>query len=119
MASFISCMLVIPFLIQAVYATTDDSGKAIRHRDLTIDLGNEIQTDAELTMPVLTNRSLPAILLIHGGGPLDKDHFIPPDSRDFKQIAEYLSERGFVVLRYDKRAIGANGTIEDPAYGIT
>jgi pimeloyl-ACP methyl ester carboxylesterase len=65
-------------------------------------------------MPVLANRSLPAILLIHGIGPLDKDQFIPPDSRDFKQIAEYLSERGFVVLRYDKRAIGANDTIEDP-----
>ncbi|HEX6282454.1 MAG TPA: alpha/beta fold hydrolase [Nitrososphaera sp.] len=98
------------------YATTMDenSSKTIRHRDLTIDLREGIQTDAELTMPVLANRSLPAILLIHGLGPLDKDQFIPPDSRDFKQIAEYLSERGFVVLRYDKRAIGANGTIEDP-----
>jgi alpha/beta superfamily hydrolase len=25
----------------------------------------------------------------------------------FFQIAEYLSERGFAVLRYDKRGIGA------------
>ena len=112
----ISCVLVFSFLVNAVYATTahENSSKTIRHRDLTIDLGNGIQTDAELTMPILANRSLPAILLIHGLGPLDKDQFIPPDSRDFKQIAEYLSERGFVVLRYDKRAIGANGTIEDP-----
>jgi pimeloyl-ACP methyl ester carboxylesterase len=104
------------FVQGGVYATTMDenSSATIRHRDLTIDLGNGIQTDAELTMPVLANRSLPAILLIHGIGPLDKDQFIPPDSRDFKQIAEYLSERGFVVLRYDKRAIGANDTIEDP-----
>ena len=115
-ASSISCILVIPFLTPtAVHATTDEnSNNTISHRDLTIDLGNGVQTDAELTMPVLANRSLPAILLIHGGGPLDKDHYIPPDSRDFKQIAEYLSERGFVVLRYDKRAIGANGTVEDP-----
>jgi hypothetical protein len=58
MASSMSCMLVIPFLTQTVYATTDESGKAIRHRDLTIDLGNGIQTDAELTMPVLANRCL-------------------------------------------------------------
>jgi uncharacterized protein len=29
----------------------------------------------------------------------------------FWQIAQYLSERGFVVLRYDKRSIGENGTI--------
>ncbi len=110
--------LISTIIVQGVvYATTtmdENDSKTISHRDLTIDLGNGIQTDAELTMPVLANRSLPAILLIHGGGPLDKDHFIPPNSRDFKQIAEYLSERGFVVLRYDKRAIGANGTIEDP-----
>jgi uncharacterized protein len=29
------------------------------------------------------------------------------------QIAQYLSERGFAVLRYDKRGIGANHTILD------
>jgi pimeloyl-ACP methyl ester carboxylesterase len=111
------CVIVFPFLINGVYSTTEyenSRSKTIRHRDLTIDLGNRIQTDAELTLPTLANRSLPAILLIHGIGPLDKDQFIPPNSRDFKQIAEYLSERGFVVLRYDKRAIGANDIIEDP-----
>lgn len=108
--------LIGAILVQGVYATTmdEDSGKTIRHRDLIIGLAEGIQTDAELTMPVLANHSLPAILLIPGAGPLDKDHFIPPDSRPFREIAEYLSERGFVVLRYDKRAIGANGTIEDP-----
>lgn len=111
----LSFTLIIALLIQGVYATIhQDSSKTIMHRDLTIDLGEGIQTDAELTMPVLANRSLPAILLIHGAGPLDKDHFVPPDNRPFREIAEYLSERGFVVLRYDKRAIGANGTILDP-----
>jgi pimeloyl-ACP methyl ester carboxylesterase len=35
------------------------------------------------------------------------------ESRPFWQVAEYLSERGFVVLRYDKRGIGENGTILD------
>ena len=111
----LSFVLVVSFLIQGAYATVhENSNKTIIHRNLTIDLGEGIQTDAELTMPVLANRSLPAILLIHGAGPLDGDHFIPPDSRPFREIAEYLSERGFVVLRYDKRAIGANSTIEDP-----
>lgn len=114
-----SFVLVVSFLVQGMYASAtgennSTSNKTIRHRDLTIDLGEGVQTDAELTMPVLANRSLPAILLIHGLGPLDKDHFIPPDNRPFRDIAEYLSERGFVVLRYDKRAIGANSTIEDP-----
>jgi dipeptidyl aminopeptidase/acylaminoacyl peptidase len=31
----------------------------------------------------------------------------------FWQISQYLSERGFAVLRYDKRGVGANYTILD------
>jgi uncharacterized protein len=31
--------------------------------------------------------------------------------RPLYQIAEYLSERGFAVLRYDKRGVGPNATI--------
>jgi len=33
------------------------------------------------------------------------------------QIAQYLSERGFAVLRYDKRGIGANFTINHNVWG--
>jgi hypothetical protein len=32
-------------------------------------------------------------------------------AKPFWQISQYLTERGFVVLRYDKRGIGANSTI--------
>jgi pimeloyl-ACP methyl ester carboxylesterase len=38
-------------------------------------------------------------------------YFLP--TRPFFQIAEYLSERGFAVLQYDKRGVGANFTILD------
>ena len=33
---------------------------------------------------------------------------IYPPTRPFFEIAEYLSERGFAVLQYDKRGIGSN-----------
>jgi hypothetical protein len=33
------------------------------------------------------------------------------------QIAEYYSERGFVVLRYDKRGVGANYTLDSNIWG--
>ena len=88
----LSSVLVFSFLIKGVYATTstttayeNNNSKTIRYRDLTIDLGNGIQTDAELTMPVLANRSLPAILLIHGIGPWTRISL-------FRQIAEILSK---------------------------
>jgi uncharacterized protein len=38
---------------------------------------------------------------------------IYPNTQTFFQIAGYLSERGFVVLRYDKSAVRANYTIID------
>jgi pimeloyl-ACP methyl ester carboxylesterase len=43
----------------------------------------------------------------------DTGSFIYPSSRPFFDIAEYLSQRGFAVLQYDKRGIGANATILD------
>jgi hypothetical protein len=33
-----------------------------------------------------------------------------PSARPFFDIAQYLSERGFAVLQYDKRGLGANVT---------
>jgi pimeloyl-ACP methyl ester carboxylesterase len=53
-----------------------------------------------------------------GSGALDKNETLgfvhkngPKPPTPFWQIAQYLSERGFAVLRYDKRGIGANSTI--------
>jgi pimeloyl-ACP methyl ester carboxylesterase len=36
-----------------------------------------------------------------------------PPSRTLFEIAQYLTERGFAVLQYDKRGVGANLTILD------
>ena len=35
----------------------------------------------------------------------------------YLQIAQYISERGFAVLRYDKRGVGANFTINQNVWG--
>jgi uncharacterized protein len=53
------------------------------------------------------------VLLVAGSGAIDMNVTISPDVKPFWHIAQYLSERGFVVLRYDKRGVGANGTIID------
>jgi pimeloyl-ACP methyl ester carboxylesterase len=96
--------------------------QTIERRDLTIvlDAQEQIQTRAQLTLPTAGDGPFPAMLLIHGSGAADMDGYIPPElsgveegARIFSQLAEYLSERGFVVLRYDKRGIGENATIID------
>jgi alpha-beta hydrolase superfamily lysophospholipase len=93
---------------------------------MVIDLGNGVKTNAQLTIPAVGNGPYPAVLLVHGSGAMDMNTTlgivridnetgtkIYPPARPFFQIAEYLSDRGFVVLRYDKRGIGENMTIVD------
>jgi pimeloyl-ACP methyl ester carboxylesterase len=87
--------------------------ETVKHRDLVIDLGNGIKTNAQLTIPAVGNGPFPGVLLVAGSGAIDMNETLSPDSKPFWQIAQYLSERGFAVLRYDKRGIGANSQIID------
>jgi pimeloyl-ACP methyl ester carboxylesterase len=87
--------------------------QTVKHRDLVIDLGNGIKTNAQLTIPAVGNGPFPGVLLVAGSGAIDMNETLSPDSKPFWQIAQYLSERGFAVLRYDKRGVGANSQIID------
>lgn len=55
-----------------------------------------------LTIPTNGKGPWPAVVMLGGSGPNDKDESIGAD-HPFKDIAEGLSSRGIVVLRYDKR----------------
>jgi uncharacterized protein len=92
--------------------------QTLKYRNLVIDLGNGVQTSAQLTYPAVGNGPFPGVLLIHGSGAVDKNVTLgsvhkngPKPSATFWPIAQYLSERGFAVLRYDKRGVGGNFTI--------
>jgi predicted esterase len=92
--------------------------QTIKHRNLVIDLGKEVKTNAQLTIPAIGKGPFPGVLLIAGSGAQDKNETLgfvhkngPKPPTPFWQIAQYLSERGFAVLRYDKRGVGANSTI--------
>lgn len=105
-----------------VYAQSDL--QTLKYRDMVIDLGNGVKTDAQLTYPAAGKGPFPGVLLIHGSGANDKNETLgyvhkngPEPTKPFWQIAQYLSERGFAVLRYDKRGIGANYTIDQNVWG--
>ena len=57
-----------------------------------------------LTMPE-TGSSFPAVLLINGSGPGNRDEEIF-GHKPFLVVADYLTRKGIAVLRYDKRGIG-------------
>ena len=78
-----------------------------------IDLGNGTQTNAQLTIPAVGNGPFPGVLLVPGSGAIDMNETLAPDSKPFWEISQYLSERGFAVLRYYKRGVGANSRIID------
>jgi uncharacterized protein len=125
--SLILFLYSISFLIYGnnftLYAQSDL--RTTKHRDIVIDLGNKIKTNAQLTYPAIGKGPFPGVLLITGSGAEDMNEtagFIHIDNNTgdriyppvpFFQIANYLSERGFTVLRYDKRGIGTNHTILD------
>jgi uncharacterized protein len=91
----------------------------IKYRNLVIDLGNGVETNAQLTYPATGKGPFPAVLLIQGSGAIDMNSTLTKDAKPFWQIAQYLSERGFAVLRFDKRGVGATSyTISNSsAYG--
>jgi pimeloyl-ACP methyl ester carboxylesterase len=114
-------MFLITIFVSPLTPTLALEQYTISRRDLVIDLGNGLTTDAQLTYPVVGDGPFPGVLLIPGGGTPDMDEYMPSyatetgePARPHLQIAEYLSERGFAVLRYNKRGVGFNSTLADP-----
>jgi len=85
--------------------------QTIKYRNLVIDLGNGVKTNAQLTLPAIGKGPFAGVVLVHGTGPNDMNETLIKNAKPFWQMAQYLTERGFVVLRYDKRGTGANHTI--------
>ena len=54
-----------------------------------------------LTLPA-GDATIPAVVLVHGSGPQDRDSTVGPN-KPFRDLAAGLASRGIAVLRYDKR----------------
>ena len=83
--------------------------ETVKHRNLIIDLGNGLKTNAQLTVPAVGEGPFPGVLFF---GPAGGRSVLSPTT-PYTPMAEYLSERGFAVLRYDKPGVGLNSTIID------
>lgn len=61
-----------------------------------------------ISKPTTAKGPLPALILIAGSGPTDRDETVA-GIPVFGQIARELVNAGFVVVRYDKRGVGQSG----------
>ncbi len=70
-------------------------------RDITVGTGEQALA-ATLAMPKGAG-PFPAVVLVHGSGPQDRNETIGPN-RPFLDIARGLAAQGIAVLRYEKRS---------------
>ncbi len=67
---------------------------------------DDVQLAGTLTVPE-TDRPCPAVIMISGSGPQDRDETLF-EHRPFWVIADHLSRHGIAALRYDDRGTGAS-----------
>ncbi len=96
------------FLIQPApppAAAAPSANAGYGEREFSVGSG-ERALPGTMAMPTATapaaSKATPAVVLVHGSGPQDRDETIGPN-RPFLDIARGLAAQGIAVLRYEKR----------------
>ena len=79
------------------YARTN----AFREKEFTVGRG-EWRLPGTLTVPSAGGSPWPAVVLVHGSGPNDRDETVGAN-KPFRDLAWGLATKGIAVLRYEKR----------------
>lgn len=86
-------------------AIAADSNKPYREVEVTFANG-PVTLAGTLTLPNQGN-NFPAVVLVSGSGPNDRDETIMRH-KPFLLLADALARKGIAVLRYDKRGVGGS-----------
>lgn len=69
---------------------------------------NGFSIAATISKPQNMSGRLPAVILVPGSGPTDRDEVVSGIAV-FGQLSQALAEAGYLVVRYDKRGVGQSG----------
>ena len=103
-----------PALIATSRLVPDPTGP----RDVEVSIGRAPWVlPGTLSLPA-ADRPVPAVVIVHGSGPHDRDGTIGPN-RPYRDLAEGLVAAGIAVLRYDKRTLVHKARMADLATSLT
>jgi pimeloyl-ACP methyl ester carboxylesterase len=113
MRAILSRSLRFAMFVAAIVMVDDSAGTAApveQHISFQGNGGITIAGTLVLPEPANSDRLAPAVLLIQGSGPTDRDGNQPPHLQTdlLRQLADILAGAGFASLRYDKRGMYAN-----------
>lgn len=101
-------LLLLAFFLVAARSQADTA------REVTFKGAGDLVLKGTLLLPNRTaERTVPAVLLLPGSGPPDRDGNVKPIVMTdiLKQIAERLAKEGIASLRYDKRSSATYATL--------
>ncbi|HKL51165.1 MAG TPA: alpha/beta fold hydrolase [Wenzhouxiangellaceae bacterium] len=90
------------------------AGSALDPGEIEVRVGGELP--GVLRVPA-GQGPFPAVVLVHGSGPNDRDATIGPN-KPFRDIAAGLADRGIASLRYDKRTRVTPEAFDGRAYTV-
>ncbi len=80
-------------------------------------IGKENALHGVITVPVVVEKKVPCVVLVHGVGRNDRNNTVGPN-RPFMEIAHKLAAEGIAVIRYDKRTFAYPACTLNPEFGI-
>jgi len=107
-----SCTLLLAAFLSTQFAVNaqipaKQEDKAMPYLEEEVVFSNQDVTLAgTLTLPRTSGRH-PAVVLLHGSGPLNRDQEAF-GMKSFWVLADHLTRRGVAVLRYDSRGVGGS-----------
>lgn len=109
--SRLSCVLLTFVILSCENKRTQEPREPITYQsnDVSFEsLKGDITISGTLTTPRKDTKQK-AVILITGSGAQDRDYTNQFEHRPFLVIADYLTQRGIAVLRYDERGVGKTG----------
>lgn len=91
-------------LIALSFEIGDKLPDTIVEEPVIIGEGGTFELEGMLTLPTKVDSPFPAIVIVHGSGPSDRDGTAYA-YKPYKDLAWGLAENGIAVLRYDKRSL--------------